>query len=142
MITYTNTNIKGYNGHVITIHEDFKQYLDKMNFIAVDLSIVVWVTSSLRHSTNVPGAIVTPAKMSNHLVGMAIDCNIQRGSVWYNSNGMASPIGAILDFILQCEAIGLRWGGRFAKPDPVHFDFPLNLKQPDKWHEIYNSLQS
>ena len=142
MITYTNTNIKGLSGHVITIHEDFKPYLDKMNFIAVDLSIVVWVTSSLRHSTNVPGAIVTPAKMSNHLTGFGIDCNLQRGSVWYNSKGMASPIGAILDFILQCEAIGLRWGGRFSTPDPVHFDLPVNLKDPKKWQEIYDSLQS
>lgn len=140
MITYTNTNIKGFNGHIIQVHPDFVPYLDKMSFIAVDLSIVVQVTSSLRHSTNVPGAIVPPAKMSNHMVGMAIDCNIQRGSVWYNSVGMSHPIGAILDFIIQCEAVGIRWGGRFSKPDPVHFDYPLNLKDPDKWHSIYKSI--
>lgn len=139
MIQYTNTNIKGYEKKVITINEDFKPLLNQMNFIALDLSIVVWVTSSLRHSTSVPGAIVTPAKMSNHLVGHAIDCNLQRGTVWYNSKAMASPIGAILDFVLQCEAIGFRWGGRWKGKDcdPVHFDSGLNKRDPEKWKEIY-----
>jgi hypothetical protein len=140
MITYSNTNIKGHDGHVITIHHDFKPYLDKMNFIAVDLSIIVQVTSSLRHSTLVPGAIVPPAKMSNHLVGHAIDCNLQIGSVWYNSKMLASPTGIVLDFILQCEAAHIRWGGRFKVPDPVHFDSGLNVLHPERWKDIYNSL--
>ena len=122
MINYTNTNIKGHEGKVITVHEDFVPVLDRMNSFAHSLGIIVWVTSSLRHSTLVPGAIVPPAKMSNHLVGHA------------------SPTGIVLDFILQCEAAHIRWGGRFKVPDPVHFDSGLNVLHPERWKEIYESL--
>jgi hypothetical protein len=140
MVTYTNTNIKGHEGKVITVHEDFVPVLDRMNSFAHSLGITVWVTSSLRHSTLVPGAIVPPAKMSNHLVGHAIDANLQIGSVWYNSKMLASPTGIVLDFILQCEASHIRWGGRFSTPDPVHFDSGLNVLHPERWKEIYEGL--
>ena len=140
MINYTNTNIKGYQDKVITVHEDFVPVLDRMNSFAHSLGIIVWVTSSLRHSTLVPGAIVPPAKMSNHLVGCGIDANLQIGSVWYNSKALASPTGIVLDFILQCEAAHIRWGGRFSTPDPVHFDSAVNVLHPDRWKEIYESL--
>jgi len=140
MINYTNTNIKGYQDKVITVHEDFVPVLDRMNSFAHSLGIIVWVTSSLRHSTLVPGAIVPPAKMSNHLVGCGIDANLQIGSVWYNSKALASPTGIVLDFILQCEAAHIRWGGRFSTPDPVHFDSGLNVLHPDRWKEIYEGL--
>ena len=140
MINYTNTNIKGYQDKVITVHEDFVPVLDRMNSFAHSLGIIVWVTSSLRHSTLVPGAIVPPAKMSNHLVGCGIDANLQIGSVWYNSKALASPTGIVLDFILQCEAAHIRWGGRFSTPDPVHFDSGLNVLHPERWKEIYEGL--
>ena len=140
MINYTNTNIKGHEGKVITVHEDFVPVLDRMNSFAHSLGIIVWVTSSLRHSTLVPGAIVPPAKMSNHLVGCGIDANLQIGSVWYNSKALEHPQGVVMDFILQCEAAHIRWGGRFSTPDPVHCDSGLNVLHPDRWKEIYESL--
>lgn len=140
MVNYTSSNIKGYKGQGITVHEEFVPLLDRMNSFAAPLGITVWVTSSLRGSTHVPGAIVPPAKMSNHLVGHAVDCNLQVGSVWYNSEALKNPQGVVLDFILQCEAAHIRWGGRFKVVDSVHFDSGLNVLHPDKWHEIYNSL--
>jgi hypothetical protein len=124
----------------IMVHDGFVEILDKMNAIAKALGIRIYVTSSFRTSTIVPGAIVEPAKMSNHMIGHAIDCNVQIGSVWYNSKAMAQPKGVLLDFILQCEALDIRWGGRFNTPDPVHFDDGLNIRHPDMWHQIYNTL--
>lgn len=139
--TYIASNIKPVvTDRPIQVHEGFVPVLDTMNEIAKGCGVKVYVTSSHRTSTIVPGAIVTPAKMSNHLVGHAIDCNVQIGSVWYNSTAMANPMGVLLDFILQCEAKGIRWGGRFSTPDPVHFDDGLNVHSPDTWHSIYNSL--
>ena len=152
MITYTNTNIKGHNGHVITIHEDFKPYLDKMNESAVRLGLTIYVMDSIRKSTDVlTGTVVTPAKMSNHFIGFALDTNIQEGKKWHNGESMKKEydkrIGKVFSFIQECKSFGLRYGGDFhpdrkGKTDPVHFDVAININNPERWHEIYNSLQS
>lgn len=130
---------KNFTGKDVICHKDFVPYLQKMDIKAEELGLKIFVTSSLRSDTNVKGAIVTPAKMSNHMVGHAIDCNIMEGKEWWNSKRLEKPTGNVLKLIEYCESIGLRWGGTFAKKDTVHFDYPLNLKNPKKWHEIYNS---
>ena len=145
MITYSNTNIKGFNGHIIQVHPDFVPYMDKINSSAARLGIMVHVTNSFRKPTDVlTGTVVTPAKMSNHLVGMAIDWNLEINKVWYNKIKIElaykSRIGAVYSFIQECKSFELRYGGDFNTSDPIHFDNGLNVNNPDKWHEIYNSL--
>ena len=130
---------KNFTGKVVECHKDFIPYLQKMDVKAGELGLKIFVTSSLRHDANVKGAIVTPSKMSNHMVGFAIDCNIIDGKEWWNSKKLEKPSGKVLIFIDFCISVGIRWGGNFKKVDTVHFDYPLNLKNPKKWHEIYNS---
>lgn len=130
---------KYFKGKVLICHEDFKPYLEKLDSKLEELNLRIYVTSSLRHSTNVPGAIVTPAKMSNHLVGYAFDCNIIDGSEWWNSKRLLNPEGKVLEFINFAKSINLRWGGDFVKRDTVHFDYPLNRKNKEKYLEILNS---
>ena len=130
---------KNFTGKVVLCHEGFIPYLEIMDVKAGELGLKIHTTSSWRHDTNVNGAIVTPAKMSNHLVGYAIDCNIVEGKVWWNSEKLKTPTGKVLEFIEYCESKGIRWGGRFVKIDTVHFDYPLNLKNKVKYLEILNS---
>jgi hypothetical protein len=59
----------------------------------------------------VPG-IITPADNSLHSAGFAIDIS------WKSLGKSDRKI--VLDTANQ---IGLRWGGNFRKPDPVHFDY-------------------
>jgi hypothetical protein len=138
MIDYTNTNFQGH----CSIHEDFKPYLDKMNEIAKRYAITVIVTSSYRVDANVKGAIVTPATHSNHMIGHAIDCNLKQGKELYNSTRLYMPTGEIKQFIDECVKAGMRWGGDFGKPDPVHFDSGLNITNFPKWEQIYKQLHS
>lgn len=128
-----------FTGKDLVCHKDFIPYLKLMNSKAKDLGIQIYVTSSDRNNTNVKGAIVTPAKMSNHLVGHAIDCNLVEKNKWWNSSKLKTPSGNVLIFIDFCTSVGIRWGGTFVKKDTVHFDYPLNLKDKTKYLEILNS---
>ncbi len=124
---------------------DFIPYLEKMNEIAIKHDMAVVITSSYRTSTLVKGAIVPPAKMSNHLIGFAIDCNLKDLTTgeYYNSKKMGDEDG--LDWLF-CEDVvnnsGLRWGRAFKTPDSIHFDYPMNLLHPETWHQKYNELQN
>ena len=103
----------------------------KKNFLFI-------ATSSKRDSLFVLGAIVEPAKMSNHLVGHGVDGNLQDLTTgeYYNSVKMGDGKGADECVIRAIEGRGLRWGGEFRKKDEVHFDDGLNLKDPAKWNEL------
>ena len=57
-----------------------------------------------------PGVIVRPARTSWHTEGRAID--VDRTHPNFET------------FVRMWEDSGGRWGGRFSKPDPVHFDVP------------------
>jgi len=57
-----------------------------------------------------PGVIVRPARTSWHTEGRAIDVDRRHQNFDL--------------FVAVWEALGGRWGGRFSKPDPVHFDVP------------------
>ena len=136
MKKFTASNFK----NDCTIDEDFEPSLIKMNAIAQKYNITVFVNSSYRVDANVPGAIVTPATHSNHMIGHAIDCNLELAGAFYNSTKMQTATGVIRQFIDEVKAAGLRWGGDFGKPDPVHFDDGLNITNMLAWTAKYNQL--
>jgi hypothetical protein len=132
LINYTNTNIQGN----CTIDDGFVPVMDHINDVCKKHNFVCIVTSSKRNSTLVKGAIVTPAQMSNHLVGHAIDCNLKNLATgeYFNSEKMKDGKGEDEAVIAEIESTMIRWGGRFKATDSVHFDSGLNLKNPAHWH--------
>lgn len=138
MKQFIASNFKG----LCTIDEDFEAVLLLMNAIAVKYNITVIVNSSYRKDSNVKGAIVTPAKKSNHMVGHAIDCNLMLGGKLYNSVKMQADKGMIHNFIQEVKLSGMRWGGDFKAKDPVHFDDGLNIKNMPLWIKKYQAIHS
>lgn len=138
MIKFTASNFTG----ECNVDEDFVPSLEKMNEVAKERAVTVIVISSFRVDANVKGAIVTPATHSNHMIGHAIDCNLQHNGMYYNSTKMGSDTGDIHNFIQACKQIGLRWGGDFGKPDSVHFDSGLNIKNIELWTQKYNAIHN
>lgn len=119
-----------------------EKHLSKMCDKAKELGLLIHITSSFRKDDNVKGAIVTPAKRSNHMVGHAIDCNfIENGKTW-NSKSLENPTGKVKKLIDYCESIGMRWGGRFPNIDTVHFDDGINVNFPDLWASLYNTIKN
>jgi hypothetical protein len=139
IIKYTASNFEG----ECYVDEEFAPLLDQMNIIAIKHNMIVIVTSSGRKDTNVKGAIVTPAKMSNHLVYHAIDCNVKNKITgeYYNSKKMGDGTGADEIFLEDVDRnTDLRWGQAFNTPDSVHFDDAINVKRLDIWKQKYNEL--
>lgn len=127
----------------VMVHEDFIPYLNLMFDKALLLGIKIYINDALRHVTDhISGAIVTPAKMSNHLVGFAIDCNLVVNGVWLNTPALVLNSSVSMELINYLNHNGMRWGNDFTPPDFVHFDFPLNISDPDKWHLIFNSINN
>jgi uncharacterized protein DUF4157/D-alanyl-D-alanine carboxypeptidase-like protein len=143
LTTYTGSN---FVGKTVTADVEFVDSLDAINAHAAANDVDVHVTSSFRTSTVVPGAIVTPATMSNHLAGHAIDMNVKYGpgkSSWCNSTclGGALPAG-VREFIAAVQAdAGLRWGGDFTTKDPVHIDDGLNVNDAAAYTARYQATQ-
>jgi hypothetical protein len=141
--TYTGSN---FVGDAVVADVEFVDSLDSINTHAVANDVNVHVTSSFRTSTVVPGAIVTPATMSNHLAGHAIDMNVKYGpgkAQWCNSTCLGGTLsGAVKGFIDAVRAdAGLRWGGDFKDTDPVHIDDGLNVNDPDGFKERHKATQ-
>ena len=136
MKQFTASNFKG----ECTIGDDFEPTALKMNEIAQKYNITVHVNSSYRPDANVKGAIVKPATHSNHMIGHAIDCNLTHDGKFYNSALMQSDTGIVRQFINELKANGIRWGGDFGKPDPIHFDDGLNIKDMLAWTAKYNEI--
>ena len=137
MINFKASNFKG----DCFIDEDFKPYLDKMNTVLINHNMVCIVTSSFRKDTNVKGAIVKPAAMSNHLVGHGIDFNLLKKDTneYFNSTKLGDGHGddeICLRDILKVS--NLTWGQTFNHPDSVHLADQLNINNPEKWKELYN----
>ena len=116
------------------------------------------------HLTAAEGAIVTPATHGNHLVGHALDGDIVDNTgvqwnsekletfapespnfntdVWADNKGIDS-VFQLIKSVRQSDV--LRWGGDFhatppKKPDTVHFDDGLNIRNPARWQQIYDEL--
>lgn len=139
LIHFTASNFTG----ECIVDSDFAPLLEQMNAIAIRHNMQVIVTSSYRKSTNVKGAIVTPATMSNHLVGHAIDCNVKSRATgeYFNSKKMGDGTGPDEIFLEDVDRnTDLRWGQAFNKPDSVHFDDALNIKRPNVWRQKYKEL--
>lgn len=139
---FTASNFEG----ECTIHEGFEPYLIAMNTIAAKYGITVVVIDSLRKQVeHLPGQIVPPAKMSNHIVGHAVDVNLKYDGMYLNSHDINWAFKTqnkkeVKLFIRECIESGFRWGGLFSTPDPVHFDDGLNIHHFNKWYEIFNEL--
>ncbi len=141
IVKFTASNFEG----ICNVDEDFAPLLNQMNKIAIAHNFIVFVTSSFRRDDNVKGAIVTPAKMSNHMIGHAIDCNVKNKATgeYYNSKKMGDGTGPDELFLEDVDRnTDLRWGQAFNNPDSVHFDSALNIKKPALWHEKYKIIHS
>lgn len=143
LTTFTGSD---FVGEAVTADVEFVDSLNAINGHAVAAGVDLHVTSSFRTSTVVPGAIVTPATMSNHLAGHAIDMNVLYGaskSTWCNSAclGGTQP-AAVQTFIDAVKGdAGLRWGGDFTPSDPVHIDDGLNVNDATGYTARHQATQ-
>lgn len=130
-------------GKPCEIDEVFESDMNDLCSYAQECSLNLFVNSSLRNTIVVPGAIVTPAKQSNHLAGCAIDANIVTSTgKWYNNLSMfdADKIDRnVSDFLkLVRKHPRLRWGGNFGERDMVHYDNGLNINNIALYNELVN----
>jgi hypothetical protein len=139
-------------GSPILADKAFFPTLDLIDSIAANNNVFIYVTGSFRpKGYNPNGPIVPPAVRSNHLVGHAIDINVDYfdqagklkrcgGPTIGNCLGMASLPAPVAGFIQGIQASGLRWGGTFSKPDVVHIDDGYN-GNASKWDELFEKIQ-
>jgi hypothetical protein len=125
-------------GQPLRIDREFRPAIEGIEELANDLGLIVWITSSLREPYKpVAGAIVTPAKFSNHHIGHGIDMNLVMNDRWFRStelgrfDSLPGPIQSFLDGVQS--RLKLRWGGKFSTPDPVHIDDGLNLRDRERF---------
>lgn len=124
----------------------FVPMLKKINDYAEQAGVFILVTSSFRTSSNVGGAIVKPAKRSNHMAGHAIDMNVVYDNKRKSANStelakypaVAEPVRIFIKSIKDDGV--LRWGGDFNDRDPVHIDDGLNQDMA-KWDKRYMAMQ-
>lgn len=151
LITYTNpVLVKSYGGVAAKdciVDELFVPHMDRLCGYALQCKFGLFVNSSARYSTDVKGAIVIPAEMSNHLVAHATDANIidSNGKMWnshelLDNEGKLSLPPILLPFIelIRKDEV-LRYGGDFKKPDVVHFDDGLNIRNPALWQQLFKA---
>jgi hypothetical protein len=137
IVEYKNDSL---TGKACFVEENFIPSMNLICGYAKDCGIKLHINSSNRDDLNVKGAIVTPAKKGNHLVGHAIDCNLIDGKVFWSSTMLEGKLtGNVLKFITLIQNSKLvRWGGDYKKRDVIHFDDGLNVMAPKKWLELYN----
>lgn len=116
----------------VLVDGGFRHFIEAMGRLASknNLQIRVQGEGFRRADTPVMNQVVPPSAVSNHLVGHAVDINIVYNRTWFNASALRdfnSLPQSIQNFIIDLEAIGMRWGGRFSPPDPVHFDIGLNV---------------
>lgn len=134
-------------GEPVLADADFVPALERLDAYAKETDVEIYVTSSFRQpSEPLSGAIVEPARMSNHLVGHAIDMNLRAAGAHFNSavlrrGNLANLPAAVRAFIERVRSDpDLRWGGDFRQEDPVHIDDGLNHSDPDRWTEKLRTL--
>ena len=133
-------------GKKVIANKNFLPALDRVNQYAQESAIKVYVTSSLRLTTTVKGAIVAPATFSNHLVGHAIDMNLIYGpdATFCNAKVLAQTIlPPPVDIFIQAirRDPGLRWGGDFKARDVVHIDDDAYHRDKAQWLASYEAIQ-
>ncbi len=148
----TVASVRGYTasqfiGAPVLANEEFFEALDALNAIAERHTVLINVTSSFREpGARLDDAVADPAAMSNHLVGHAIDMNLQSRSGAFSSRELRRdnlPLlppeicGVITDIRSNPH---LRWGGDFELEDPVHVDDGLNHRAAARWHAKFRTL--
>jgi len=143
LATFSGSN---FQGKKLVCDVEFIPALERINQYAKENEVKIHVTSSYRKDANVKGAIVTPAKRSNHMAGHAIDMNIAFKGGFANSAylkdeaGWSSSVRGFITAIRKDDE--LRWGGDFRKKDVVHIDDALNIRDRDLWDQRYKALQT
>jgi hypothetical protein len=123
-------------GDPLRIHRDFEASVRAVESLADRHDLRIFVTSSLREPRlPVSGAVVDPAKLSNHHAGHAFDMNLVLDGELLNSQRLGRPSELpprAQSFLQDLRMLPpLRWGGDFATPDPVHIDDGLNIRDRD-----------
>lgn len=132
-------------GKPVLADVEFIPFLDIINTFARNNGLKIFVTSSTRAFGVPVNGIVPAASRSNHLIGHAIDMNIQIGSKLFNSTALdnfGSLPNAIQNFINAIrQDPDLRWGGDFSPVDSVHIDDELNRRDPATWNAKFPIIQ-
>lgn len=134
-----------FTGEALQVDADFLKDIRQLDQWAEELELQFYITSSLRRKdVPVRGAIVPPARRSNHLVGHAIDMNLIHRGDFYNSSKLKNVHGlppAIQELIGKIRKHPyLRWGGDFSNPDPVHVDDNLSRRDRELWEKKFLDL--
>lgn len=151
IVQYKHALLKG---KPCMVHAEFVPAMDLFCRYLEIVKCSADINSSYRaNAENINGAVVKPARRSNHMVGFAIDCNLvdSKGAEW--SSGMMkifcpndplyNPriVNEISQFIgLVRRSKTLRYGGDFQTPDPIHYDTGINISNPTKWDELYAQI--
>lgn len=144
LVSFSSANIRG--DRDIIVHEDFLPSMRKIDKYAEENNVKLFVTSSFRRSSSVSGTVVSPAEKSNHMVGHAIDFNIDYsgGRANYNylrksneENWDKDVAGFIKD--VKDDPV-LRWGGDLVPEDPIHIDDEYN-SDLEVWEQKFVIVQ-
>lgn len=162
-IEFTGSNMIGLNSQKIMIDPLFYPHLTRLNEYAKSTNVRLLIIDSFRETNaGLTGAIVTPSDRTNHMVGHAIDMNVQYGpnfsktcnsaclrpsNVPANSTNeeivtyVIDEVRPFLELLIADPAF--KWGADFKvpKPDPVHIDDRLNLSNPSKWETRFDAMR-
>lgn len=109
----------------MVLHKDFVPSLEAINSAASDAGIIFHVNQVLRLAGKpVSGAVVKPASKSQHLIGNAVDFNVEHNGKKILSKDMkwGELPQDVKDFLTDVKDAGMRWGGDWKERDPIHFD--------------------
>lgn len=105
--------------YISTLQPYLRPYAEYLVVAFNDAGWPLIVTSGRRSSSRQAELIragYTTATRSRHLTGDAFDVGL-RGYKWRDVPEW------VWDIVGEYgESLGLRWGGRFTTPDPIHFD--------------------
>jgi peptidoglycan hydrolase-like protein with peptidoglycan-binding domain len=123
----------------MAVHKDFLKSLTSIDKAATKAGIKLKINQAFRVAgVPVRGAVVKPATKSQHLIGNAIDWNIENGGKVILSAKMdySKLPSNVKGFIDDVKKAGVRWGGDFKSKDPIHFDAYVNPKS-DSFDMLY-----
>jgi hypothetical protein len=109
----------------MVVHKDFVSSLEAINTAASDAGLLFHVNQVMRLAGRpVSGAVVKPASKSQHLIGNAVDFNVEHGGKKILAKDMkwGELPQDVKDFLTDVKDAGMRWGGDWKERDPIHFD--------------------
>lgn len=141
-------------GKICMVHTEFVPAMDLFCRYLDIVKCYASINSSYRpNADNINGAVVKPARRSNHMIGCGIDCNLtdSAGKVWLSEDmkvfcpespkfnpKVVNEISQFLDLVRRSKL--LRYGGDFHTPDPIHYDNGINISNPAKWDALYAEI--